>query len=812
MTARGFGVLDIGMPSVGGRTRAGMLVTAIAVLLLLVGVSAAQATTWDVTNTGDGASTCPSASSCTLRGAVANAANGDMISLSAGTYTLNGAKGEIDIEANVSIVGAGASVTTITAAPASELLYVESADVDISGVTFRGGSVGSASDEGEGGAIYNDGGELQISDSAFTDNTANGSDGEPKHEYGDGGYGGAIYSEDGELSVTSSSFTGNTAAGGYSASQYEEGGYGGAIYSEDGELSVTSSSFSGNTATGSSKGTGGVNEYEYGGGGGGIYSEDGTAALAGDSFSDNSAQGGTAAATVDYAEGGYGGAFYDDDGTATISASTISANSATGGAAADGGTHAGETGYGGGVYVEDGSATITGSTLSGNTVIAGGDASGSNYGDGGEGGGIYSEDGDLELSGDTVTGNSLPQDTAAKDSGDGAGVFTEDGSATITLSNISENQAPDGYGAGLYTEEGSTTVSQSTFRADLAAGGDGGGIYSDDGRLSLEQSTVGPSDAAEYGAGVYHDYGPLAITNTTIADNTASYEGGGIYNEGVANLANDSLVANTAQNADGGGNLYLDEHTLTLHDSLIAAGVSPTSGGNCAFEKSGSIESYGYNAEDGNQCTLGGPGNQLNATLNLGPLQSNGGPTQTIALGAGSQAIDNGDPAGCTDAEGNPLTVDQRGIGRPQGPRCDIGAFEVVVPPVAPTPTPASPPTPKPTAATITSFATTITVKLSSGAGTLAAGCGAPADESCAFTLTLFETVKHGHKTTHVKLGSIAGAVQGGHVGKLTVKLDATGRKLLEHGTLHLEAKGTVRDTAGLLTQFHRDVTIKKKK
>jgi hypothetical protein len=60
-----------------------------------------------------------------------------------------------------------------------------------------------------------------------------------------------------------------------------------------------------------------------------------------------------------------------------------------------------------------------------------------------------------------------------------------------------------------------------------------------------------------------------------------------------------------------------------------------------------------------------------------------------------------------------------------------------------------------------------------------------------------------------VKAGTVTGKIEGGHVGKLIVKLNATGRKYLAHGTLHLEAKGTVKDSAGLITQFHRHITVK---
>jgi hypothetical protein len=65
--------------------------------------------------------------------------------------------------------------------------------------------------------------------------------------------------------------------------------------------------------------------------------------------------------------------------------------------------------------------------------------------------------------------------------------------------------------------------------------------------------------------------------------------------------------------------------------------------------------------------------------LKLGPLQDNGGPTETHALGAGSVAIDQIPEADCVDADGAPLTTDQRGQPRPEtgGTMCDVGAFEV---------------------------------------------------------------------------------------------------------------------------------------
>jgi hypothetical protein len=60
------------------------------------------------------------------------------------------------------------------------------------------------------------------------------------------------------------------------------------------------------------------------------------------------------------------------------------------------------------------------------------------------------------------------------------------------------------------------------------------------------------------------------------------------------------------------------------------------------------VTSDGYNLSSDNTCNLGGPGDLNNANPQLGPLQNNGGTTQTMALLTGSPAIDAGNPNGCT--------------------------------------------------------------------------------------------------------------------------------------------------------------------
>ena len=93
------------------------------------------------------------------------------------------------------------------------------------------------------------------------------------------------------------------------------------------------------------------------------------------------------------------------------------------------------------------------------------------------------------------------------------------------------------------------------------------------------------------------------------------------------------------------------------------------------------MTSNGYNIESpGDSCGLTDPTDLVNvsaAELNLGPLADNGGPTLTHALLPSSVAIDHISPEMCLDADGQPLTTDQRGEPRPGGTMCDVGAFEV---------------------------------------------------------------------------------------------------------------------------------------
>ena len=95
--------------------------------------------------------------------------------------------------------------------------------------------------------------------------------------------------------------------------------------------------------------------------------------------------------------------------------------------------------------------------------------------------------------------------------------------------------------------------------------------------------------------------------------------------------------------------------------------------GNCAFA-GGTVSDGGYNLDSGTTCQLSAATDKTGVDPQLGPLQANGGPTQTMAPSATSPVAD-AIPAG-TNGCGTTIKTDQRGVHRPQGPGCDIGAYE----------------------------------------------------------------------------------------------------------------------------------------
>jgi CSLREA domain-containing protein len=247
----------------------------------------------------------------------------------------------------------------------------------------------------------------------------------------------------------------------------------------------------------------------------------------------------------------------------------------------------------------------------------------------------------------------------------GGGIFNG-GTLRVTNSVISGNIGE--YGAGI-DNEGTLTVINSTISENTGAF-EGGGIRNFKGgtfTLTVINSTF-LGNTASLGGGIFGD-GSANIANSTFSGNTAFNWGGGISAENTFFVLNSTFFGNTA--AFGGGGINNANEGGTVLVVLRNTIVANNSGGNCL----GAIFNGGNNLDSGTSCGF----DFINLSMSntnpmLGPLANNGGPTQTMRLLARSPAIDTGDGDTCRVS---PVSgVDQRGMSRPQGLFCDIGAYE----------------------------------------------------------------------------------------------------------------------------------------
>ena len=175
---------------------------------------------------------------------------------------------------------------------------------------------------------------------------------------------------------------------------------------------------------------------------------------------------------------------------------------------------------------------------------------------------------------------------------------------------------------------------------------------------------------------------PITLTNLTIAGNTAralgaggQAEGGGLKasaNKGPLTIASSTIDANTAEGAGkaAGGDLAAGGG-VQVRETIVSAGIGKATQENCFATEP--LVSLGDNLDSRDECAFHAAGDKVNADPQLSPLRSNGGPLQTQAIGEASPARDGGAAAGCPGS-------DERGVQRPQGAACDIGAFEFAPP------------------------------------------------------------------------------------------------------------------------------------
>ncbi|MEO8197738.1 MAG: choice-of-anchor Q domain-containing protein [Thermoanaerobaculia bacterium] len=294
------------------------------------------------------------------------------------------------------------------------------------------------------------------------------------------------------------------------------------------------------------------------------------------------------------------------------------------------------------------------------------------------GGGIRNE-GTLSLEGVVVT---------ACSGRDGGGIASS-GPLSVSRSRIEGNSAITppmeygGDGGGIFTNGGLVLV-DSTVSGNFADVS-GGGVLAY-GAAEVLRSTIA-GNAADLGGG-FRVFASLFVTNSTISSNDSRSDGGGIWTfSGNINVYNSTIVANQADSdvdfdGTGAGVFVGTNATFNIRNSVFAANYLSQSP--VYDDCRGEIGAYGVNAfwNVAPQCAItqpdGGSTFLISSLTEIGPLQSNGGLTQTHALVAASAMIDGADPFnGCRDKSFNLIPIDQRGGPRVVGARCDLGAFEV---------------------------------------------------------------------------------------------------------------------------------------
>lgn len=319
------------------------------------------------------------------------------------------------------------------------------------------------------------------------------------------------------------------------------------------------------------------------------------------------------------------------------------------------------------------------------------------------------------ISGLTLTGGDPGEDE------EGGAIFSVGGRVVVEDSVITGNTASDGFGGAVASKYGSVLIDSSVISGNSAEGG-GGLATKYGGTVTVDDTTiVGNTTNGEGGGGINTALADtLVITDSTLSGNSAPGRGGG----GIAAYGSSTLLSNSTvsgNSAEGGGGVlainydYFDAASkFTTRNSTIAQ--------NSATEFAGGVGAYGDTALFSTNSIIAGNttgevapnvGGEIDAAFTLvndpaggvinettpgsnligvdpgiGPLASNGGPTQTHALLTGSPALDAGNGTGSNhDQRAQSRPVELPNVANSTAPGADgsdIGAYEAQADEVAP--------------------------------------------------------------------------------------------------------------------------------
>lgn len=285
------------------------------------------------------------------------------------------------------------------------------------------------------------------------------------------------------------------------------------------------------------------------------------------------------------------------------------------------------------------------------------------------------------------------------ESGDHGGAVYFQGALTVANSTFSGNRSVLGSGGAIGAGAGSLTVRDSSF-TDNRALHHGGAIYvsSDTDDVLIAGSTIGGGNRAdEFGGGIYlkgPEWEQAVIRRSTISGNVAS-AGGGITSRDISSygvrIEGSTIAGNYASYAGGGVYMRrLSDEPIELSSSIVADNIAAFTGeGDLGERRYTPPALQGHFTLSNSLVEVPGAATVVQAPVGsnilgvdpaLGPLASNGGPTQTMLLGPSSPAIDAGVSNGLsTDQRGFARTADAAAVNPPGADGTDIGAVEMRV-------------------------------------------------------------------------------------------------------------------------------------